>query len=204
MGMARAERAELADLLAGLTPEQWASPTLCEGWTVRDLVAHVYGYEDIGFTGFLSRFVRARLDPGRANEIGVAEQADLSPSELLARARRFVQPRGFTTLMGGRIALVDGMIHHQDIRRPLGLGREIPPERLTVALDFARTAPPIGARKRIAGLRIVATDLGWATGDGPAVEGRAEPVLMAIAGRRGVADELSGPGVATLRDRIGG
>lgn len=204
MGLARAERAELADLLAELTPEQWDAPTLCEGWTVRDVVAHVYSYEDIGFTGFVSRFVRAGLTPERANALGLAAQSDLSPLELVARARRFVQPRGFTTLLGGRIALVDGMIHQQDIRRPLGLGREIPPERLTAALDFARTAPPIGARKRITGLRVVATDLGWAAGDGPAVEGPGEAVLMAVAGRGCVLDELSGPGVATLRDRIGG
>ena len=204
MGLARAERADLADLLAGLTPEQWDAETLCAGWRVRDVVAHVYSYEDVGFTGFLARFVRAGLTPERANARSLAEQADLSPLELVARARRCVQPRGFTTLFGGRIALVDAVIHHQDIRRPLGLVREIPPERLTVALEFARTAPPIGARKRIAGLRLVATDLGWAAGDGPSVEGPGEAVLMAMAGRRGVVDELSGPGAATLRERVAG
>lgn len=204
MGLARAERADLADLLVDLTPAQWDARTLCEGWTVRDVVAHVYSYEDIGLTGLLSRLVRARMSPERANAAGLDEQADLSPLELVARARRFVQPRGFTALRGGRIALVDGMVHHQDIRRPLGLRREIPPERLTVALDFARTAPPIGARKRIAGLRVVATDVGWAAGDGPAVEGPGEAVLLAMAGRRGVVDELSGPGTATLRERVGG
>lgn len=204
MGLARAERADMAELLACLTPEQWDAPTLCEGWRVRDVVAHVYSYEDIGLTGFVSRFVRAGLTPQRANAIGLAEQADLSPLELVARARRCVRPRGFTALMGGRIALVDGMIHQQDIRRPLGLGREVPADRLSVALEFARTAPPIGARRRIAGLRVVATDLGWAAGDGPSVEGLGEAVLLAMAGRRGVVDELSGPGASALRERIGG
>jgi uncharacterized protein (TIGR03083 family) len=96
------------------------------------------------------------------------------------------------------------MIHQQDIRRPLGLDRRIPPERLTAALAFARTAPPVGARKRIAGLRLVATDVGWSAGDGPAVEGPGEAVLLAMAGRGAVLDELSGPGAATLRERVGG
>ena len=57
-----------------------------------------------------------------------------------------------------RIALVDGLIHQQDIRRPLGIGRDIPGDRLRPVLDFARTAPPIGAFRRIRGLRLVATD----------------------------------------------
>ena len=204
MGMARAERADLAELVANLTPEQWDAPTLCEGWRVRDVVAHVYSYEDLGFLGFLSRMARSGFSPDRANVAVVAEQEDRPPAELVAQARECVRPRGLTAMLGGRIALADSMIHQQDVRRPLGLGREIPHERLVVTLDFARTAPPIGARKRIAGLRLVATDLGWSAGDGPSVEGPGEAVLMAVAGRRGVVDELSGPGVATLRERIGG
>jgi uncharacterized protein (TIGR03083 family) len=204
MGMARAERAEMAGFLVGLTPEQWDAPTLCDGWRVRDVVAHVYGYEDVGFSGFVARLVRAGMNGDRANAATLDEQSGLSPAELTERAGRCLRPRGFTTLFGGRIALTDCMIHQQDIRRPLGLARHIPADRLAVALEFARTAPPIGARKRVAGLRLVATDLGWTAGDGPSVEGPGEALLMAVAGRRGVAGELHGPGAATLRDRIGG
>lgn len=70
-------------------------------------------------------------------------------------------------------------------------------------LEFARTAPSIGAAKRIRGLTLVATDLDWRAGTGPAVEGSAESLLMAIAGRRGTAQELAGPGQPTLAERIG-
>jgi hypothetical protein len=66
---------------------------------------------------------------------------------------------------GGRIALVDGLIHHQDIRRPLGQPREIPTERLRHALNFALIAPPIGGFRRARGLRLVATDLDWAVAE---------------------------------------
>lgn len=204
MALACAERADMAAFVAGLAPDQWDAPSLCEGWTVRDVVAHVYGYEDVGLGGVLVRLLRAGLSPERANAAAVAEQAGRPPSELVDRAGRFVRPRGFTTLFGGRIALVDCLIHQQDIRRPLALHRDIPADRLTVALDFARTAPPIGAKQRIAGLRLVATDLGWTAGDGPSVEGTGEALLMAVAGRRVADDELSGPGATTLRDRIGG
>jgi uncharacterized protein (TIGR03083 family) len=116
--------------------------------------------------------------------------------------RHHQQPRGLTAGFGGRIALTDGVIHHQDIRRPLGLPRTIPAERMRTVLDFARTAPTIGAGKRIRGLTLTATDLDWSAGNGPVVEGPAESLLMAMAGRRGVSAELAGPGAARLTDRI--
>jgi hypothetical protein len=69
---------------------------------------------------------------------------------------------------------------------------------------MALIAPDIGGYWRTRGLRLVATDLGFAAGLGPEVRGTAEALLMAIAGRRGVVSELSGPGQAKLAARIGG
>ena len=204
MSLARDERTDLADFLATLTIEQWDAPTLCDGWRVRDVVAHAYSYEFLGFGRLAARLVKAGLNGDRANAVGVAEHAGKSPDELVAIAREHIQPTGLTSMMGGRIALTDGMIHHQDIRRPFGMPREIPADRLTAALDTARSAPTIGAAKRIKGLRLVATDLDWGTVDGPLVEGTGEALLMAVAGRRGITGELTGPGVATLSERIGG
>jgi len=203
MAMATAERAEIADLLASLSPEQWEAPTLCEHWRVRDVVAHMISFEDLGLWGTVGRMVKGRFVSGGPNAIGVAEYADRSPDELVALVKDHLRPRGLTAGFGGRIALTDGTIHHQDIRRPLGLSRRIPPERLAVVLDFARTAPTISAAKRIKGLTLSATDLDWRTGSGPLVEGPGEALLMALAGRRGVTGELSGDGVAVLADRIG-
>jgi uncharacterized protein (TIGR03083 family) len=204
MAMARAERADLAELLAALTPQQWEAPTLCAKWRVRDMVAHMFSYEELSKVGLVGRFLRGGMVPGRANQIGVDAYADRSPDELLALVRAHLDPRGLTAGFGGRIALTDGTIHHQDIRRPLGLPREIPAGRLLCVLDFARTAPTIGAKKRIKDLTLTATDLDWSTGTGPVVEGPAESLLMALAGRRGVVEELSGPGQPTLAERIRG
>jgi hypothetical protein len=100
------------------------------------------------------------------------------------------------------VALVDGVIHQQDIRRPLGMPRDIPAERLLLALRGALTAPVIRGFWRVRGVRLVATDLDWSTGTGPEVRGRAEALMMTIAGRRGVVGELSGPGQQKLADRI--
>ena len=86
------------------------------------------------------------------------------------------------------------MIHHQDIRRPLGVPREVPADRLRCALDFATWAPPIKARPRIHGLTLTATDIDWAAGQGPLVEGTGEALLP----------ELTGPGAAVLAVRVTG
>jgi uncharacterized protein (TIGR03083 family) len=201
--LAQDERTDLADLLADLTTEQWDAPTLCTKWRVRDVVAHIVSYDHLGPAGLVRRFARGRFVPDQVNEVGVQEYATLSPDELLATFTNHLRPAGLTARFGGRIGLVDGLIHHQDIRRSLGLPREIPRERLASALPFARVAPPIRAFSRARGLRLVATDLGWTSGSGPAVEGPAEPLLMAMAGRGHAVDELSGPGKPTLLSRLG-
>lgn len=203
MHLARAERADLLALLASLEPHQWDGPTLCAGWRVRDVVAHMISYEGLGRRELFRRFARGRLLLGRVNDIGVAESRDAGPDELLARLEQRLEPDGLTAGFGCRVALLDAMIHQQDIRRPLGATRTIPAERLLPALSFARFAPPIGAFWRARALRLVATDLDWSAGRGPEVRGPAESLLMAISGRHGIVDELTGPDQATLAARIG-
>lgn len=204
MALARDERTDLAELLAGLSPEQWDAPTLCERWRVREVVAHVYSYEDLGWVGLATRMARSGFSVDRANAAGVADHAGKDPRELTDLARRHIQPTGLTSMLGGRIALTDGVIHQQDIRRPLGLPRTVPEERLVAALDTARAAPTISGAKRVKGLRLVATDLDWSHGEGDEVRGTGEALLLAIAGRSAVASELDGPGAAILSARAGG
>jgi uncharacterized protein (TIGR03083 family) len=200
--LARQERAELVELLEQLTPQQWDHETLCRGWRVRDVVAHLFSYEDLSLPDLGRRFVQGRFSLNRINAICLAEHAQKSPAQLTALASRCLQPRGLTAGFNGAIALVDGMIHNQDIRRPLNLPRIIPPERLKSALDFAKTAPTIRGFWHRRGLRMIATDLDWAVGSGPEVSGTGEALLMAIAGRQATIDELAGPGQPLLRRRL--
>ena len=202
MRLARDERADLADFLATLTPEQWDAPTLCTLWRVRDVVAHIFSYEDLGLVALVRRFAAARFNADQVNAVGVAAYAEYGPAELLARVRERLQPSGLTARFGGQIALTDGLIHHQDIRRALALPREVPLDRVQAALRFAPGARPIGAPRRLRGLRLAATDLDWSTGDGPTVEGPGEALLIAMAGRPAALPELSGPGTPTLAERI--
>src|SRR5581483_302041 len=119
------EREDFYDLLAGLTPEQWEQPSLCEKWRVRDVVAHVLSYDDLSRPALVWRFVRGGVVPSRVNQVGVNEYAKRSPAELTELMRACIPPRGLTAGFGGMIALVDGMVHQQDIRRPLGIPRDI-------------------------------------------------------------------------------
>ena len=135
--------------------------------------------------------------------MSLAAYADRSPEELITLVNGHQRPRGLTAGFGGRIALTDGTIHHQDIRRSLGRPRQIPPDRLVAVLEFAKTAPTISAKIRIRGLRLTAIDLDWTTGDGPEVTGPGEALLMALAGRGGITGELSGPGLPQLARRNG-
>ncbi len=204
MQMAREEREELAALLAGLSPQQWDQPTLCDRWRVRDVVAHVISYDELNRLGLIRRFAKGRLVVDRINAIGVADYATRPPEELCELMRTHTEPHGLPAGFGGMIALVDGMIHQQDIRRPLQIPRTIPAERLRAVLDFARYAPLVRGAWRARGLRVVATDLDWSHGNGPEVRGSGEALLMAMAGRRDTLDDLSGPGQPKLAQHIRG
>jgi uncharacterized protein (TIGR03083 family) len=200
--MARDEREEFAALLDRLTPQQWDSPTLCELWRVREVAVHTVSYDELTTAGLVGRFLRGRLNTDRINAIGVADYADRTPEQITAMIRANAEPHGLTGGFGGRIALTDGMIHQQDIRRSIGLPRTIDPERLRTALDFARFAPTIRGAWRARGVRLVATDLDWAYGRGPEVQGDGEALLMVMAGRRAALDDLDGPGKAKLVQHI--
>ena len=202
--LAREERADFAAFLATLSPQQWQAPTLCAGWRVRDVVAHVISYDDLDTRRLLAHVIQGRLRLGRVNAAALARYHARSPEQLLALLTDHPQPRGVPAALGGRVGLTEALIHHQDIRRPLAQPRAIPPERLLPALRIALIAPDIGGLWRIRGVRLVATDLPFSAGIGQEVRGPAEALLMTIAGRHGVAGELPGPGQRKLARRIDG
>jgi hypothetical protein len=181
--LATQERDEFADLLAGLTDRQWNASSLCGGWRIRDVAAHVIAYLD------------------RLNAADVHRFSPCSPERIVDIMRDHATPRGVGSGFGGRIALVECMIHQQDIRHPLNLPRAIPALRLHVALEFATMAPLIRGGWYTRGVRLIATDLDWSTGRGPEVRGPGEALLMAMARRPSAFADLTGPGVMILSHR---
>ena len=198
--LARLERAEFADLLGGLTPEQWSAPSLCAGWTVHDVATHTVAYLGQSRIRLATNMVRARFDVDRLNASGLADREGLTPEQCVEAMRHGVEPSGAAALYGGRVALIECLIHQQDIRRPLGLPRSIPEERLRASMNYARISPVIGAARRTRDVRLVATDMDWSAGHGPEVRGSGEALLLAMTGRvAAVVGELEGDGVALLR-----
>lgn len=170
---------------------------------MRDVVAHVVSYEGAGAVELTRRFTQGRFMLNRINGVSLQQQQEREPDELLALLREHVTPRGLTSAFGGRVALVDTLMHHQDIRRALGTPRDVPAERLRAALPFAFIAPPIRARWHVRGVKVVASDVAWSGGTGPEARGAGEAILMVMGGRRGVAEELTGPGAQRLVNRLG-
>jgi uncharacterized protein (TIGR03083 family) len=202
--LAASERRDLADYLDSLNEEEWKQPSLCPGWTVRDVVGHLPSYDELGWPAVLALFARSRFSLARCNEIGVEHSRRLSTEQLVARLRTHAVPRGITAMFGSAIALTDGVVHHQDIRRALGHPRMVPEERLIAALKFAPRARALPAPANARGLRLIATDVDWTHGTGPEVKGPGEALLIALAGRQPGLADLSGPGLPTLTARVVG
>lgn len=163
---------------------------------MRDVAAHTLAYLDQGRLPLLAEYLRSRLDVDGVNVRGLARYAGRDTREIAARMRSGVDPSGAGALYGCRVALIECLIHQQDVRRALGIARDVPGEAVRAALAYARFSPVIATTR---GVRLVATDVDWSAGRGPEVRGRGEALLLAMTGRAAaVAAELGGDGVALL------
>ena len=204
--MVDAERKDFADLADSLTPAQWDAQSLCTAWKVRDVVAHVTQGATVG-TG---ESVKQLLKYGfRINKLLTEEARKggaASTDELRTNLRATVGSRVTQPGVKAPGILLDEVVHQQDVRRAIGVPREVPADRLQVALDdstrYGNALLPI--KKRLKGLHLKATDLDWETGDAgaPEISGKGEALLMAITGRPAALADLSGPGVEELSGRI--
>jgi hypothetical protein len=101
------------------------------------------------------------------------------------------------------IMLVDIVCHSVDIRRPMGMSRSVPEAALLTVADLVkRIGFPFQAKKRIAGLRVSATDVDWSAGEGPIVEGPLASLILVMAGRSAPLEDLSGEGTQILHARM--
>lgn len=201
--MVHAERATLIDDLANLDDQQWQEPSLCDGWAVHDVVAHLVDTVRTTRLSFMVHLARARFDFHRKNARGVQRERGTSPQATLQRLRQMAL-RTSTPPAPLDSRLVEEVVHGEDIRRPLGLTRRYPQEAVVRALRLqARTSASIGgAKELVAGLRLSTVDSDVAIGDGPEVTGTALSLLLAISGRGVALDDLDGPGVAALASAI--
>jgi uncharacterized protein (TIGR03083 family) len=193
-----AERAALADLLSGLTEAQWSTPSVCPGWTVRDVAAHVISSPQAQMLPVLGGMIRARGDFNRfVFEAARQAGAQYSGEEIVAQYRRYAGSRRHPIGTTPADPLLDVLVHTQDICLPLGLTHEMPVEAAAAAADRIWSKSfPFRARKRLAGLRLVASDIDWSVGEGEEIRGPISDLLLLLSGRK--PSRLSGTGLKQL------
>lgn len=198
------ERAALAATLAEIAPEEWAHDTLCPGWTVQDIAAHVISNPQIGW-GQMGGLMARNLGRGyntmifrEVKRLGARE----TPETILADFDRFATSTRHVPTTTTVEPLIDALLHHQDIVRPLGRTRAMPPQAAAVAADrVRRLAPLMGTRKLLRSVRLVATDVDWTRGAGPTIEGPMQELLMIASGRRPDPALVQGEGLAAVSVR---
>ncbi|MGH3613335.1 MAG: maleylpyruvate isomerase family mycothiol-dependent enzyme [Pseudonocardia sp.] len=198
------ERRGIADLLAGLDESEWAAESLCAGWTVRDVAAHLTLATRMTMVGAVLGLVRARGNLDRLIADSAVQHArETTPDGLVAQLREHAtstrRPPG-TKVWD---PLVDLLVHGQDIARPLGRERAMPLDRTVGGLTHVWSTWTYGTLKRFAGLRFAATDADWSAGEGTdLVTGPASELLLLSTGRRIGLDGLTGAGVPEARRRL--
>ena len=197
-------RNEFADLVESLAPEQLASETWCSGWTPNDVLAHLVWLVEMTPETMMASVEQASGDFHLSMRNEAARIAKRPQVELIATLRT---RGGMVSAVPGTPEagiLTDVAIHTQDVRRSLGLPGRLDAETVGTGLDMLTTHPNAAYLIDVSvleGLRFVATDFAWSSGDGPLIEGTGEAILMAVAGRPTL-DELTGDGAATLRSRV--
>ncbi|RYP85545.1 maleylpyruvate isomerase family mycothiol-dependent enzyme [Nocardioides guangzhouensis] len=195
------ERAVLAATLTGLSDEQWEHDTLCPGWTVKDVAAHVISTPQTGWRqmpGMLLRNLGRGYNTMIFREVRRLGERETRES-ILADFERFATSTHHVPTTTSVEPLIDALLHHQDIVRPLGLRRDMPPEAAAVAADRARLLWSLmGNRRVVRGTRMSATDIDWVRGSGPTIEGPVQELLMLCSGRSPDPDLVGGDGLALL------
>ena len=196
------QRAELADLMESFTEAEWATPSLCEGWRVREVAAHLT-LAHTTFLQVLGPAIRAHGSFNRTIYQTAIRQAELPVEDYPVLLRAMVGSRRKAPFISDIEPLIDQLVHGQDMVVPLRRAREMPPEAAATAAQRAWSMSfPFRAKRRLRGFTLAATDHPWTVGDGPVVEGPIRALLMLVTGRDVVLPELSGPGTDALRARL--
>jgi uncharacterized protein (TIGR03083 family) len=197
------DREALAAYLATLTPADWQAPSWCQAWSVKDVAAHLLVPPTKSKGEVFFAFVRAGFNLDKMNARYVAQLTDsMSADQIVTAIRDSAGSRSAPPGLAPIGVLGDLVVHTIDIARAIGKPCQLPLAHYVTVLDHMKGMQPVmGCKKRIAGLKLKATDTDWSTGEGPLVEGTADLLLAAMTGRRAALASLTGPGVSELANR---
>lgn len=202
MNLIAAERRVLADMLSGLSAEQWRGPSLCAGWTVAHVVAHLTMPFRISEQEFMAAMRRAGGQFTAVSDEVASRDSQLPQAELVAALRDNTDNPWSPPGGGLRGALSHDIIHGLDIGWPLGIEFPIPGETIATVLDTV-TSPGNESLFGfpLEGIALSATDLDWSAGTGAPLAGRSRDLLLLVAGRQVPAELFEGSGAPATRQR---
>jgi uncharacterized protein (TIGR03083 family) len=200
------QRLRIADLLAQLTDDEWRHPSLCDGWTVRDVAAHLTMQQ----TGLWAGLRESARSPGGLKRMihnSACRRAAMPTEQMIAEIRGMVGSRKHNAGVTYRETLIDILVHGQDIAIPLGRTLVVPADAAAVAASrvwsgFPFFGYPFFARKRLKGFRFTASDTDWTAGKGDRVDGPMDAILLLLTGRLAGVPRLSGDGVPALDAKL--
>jgi uncharacterized protein (TIGR03083 family) len=204
------QRLRTADLLESLSAEEWAHASLCDGWTVRDVAAHLT-LQQISLGDGLRMALRHPGSINHMNRENARRRARLPTQRLIADSRGMVGSRrhnfGFTHLE----TLIDIVVHGQDIAIPLSRELEVDPHAAAAAATRVwsdhltrrgRWKMRVFRSVPYERYRLTATDTQWSVGEGPEIRGPILSILMVLTGRLVCLPQLSGEGAMALRQQL--
>jgi uncharacterized protein (TIGR03083 family) len=197
------QRLALAELLAGLSEAGWEQPSLCAGWRVRDVAAHVTLIPIPPSPGsLLVDFAKARGNYARFNTVASQRRAARTPTEIVQDLRASAESRSVPRLVNPANVMWDILVHAQDIAIPLGIDFPTPPDAGAAAATRIwdlRWPFSFGAKRRLGPFTLTATDADWTIGTGPEIAGPITAILLLLTGRTEAATPmLTGDGARSL------
>lgn len=193
------ERLRIRDLLRGLSPPQWDTPSLCRTWAVRDVAAHLIANPQLRPRDALRLVGQMWRGYDEAIRLDALRRGSVPVEAILDQWERFATVRRHPFVTTKYEPLIDALVHQQDMARPLGIPVVMPPATVLVVIDRTRKlASLMGGSALVRSVRMVATDADWAAGKGPVLRGPIGELLMVTCGRPPTLTRLSGPGVSHL------
>jgi uncharacterized protein (TIGR03083 family) len=197
------QRRELVALLEDLSAQEWQRPSLCRGWTVRQVAAHV-ALQNTTWA-MLPRALMESIRSGGMNggiHAVACRHALLPTDQIIDEIRDRIGVWRPLPTVTYRESAIDYLVHTQDIAIPLGRRLKMPTGVAAVAAERVWTSDRMfHARKKLDGYRLVATDTDWTAGQGQEVTGPIGALLLLLTGRHVALGDLSGSGAATLQTR---
>ena len=205
------QRARTADLLQRLNEQQWDHPSLCHGWTVRHVAAHLTLQQERlrDVAAFIARnpSLLSAMTLNATIHNSAVIQSRLPTPEIIARITAMIGSRRHNAFVTPMETLTDILVHSQDIAIPLGVELDIPTAGSALAATRAwdtrgRWLATVFRRLPVEDYRLTATDIDWTRGEGPTVAGPISALLLLLTGRAAALDQLTGEGARVLRSAL--